>query len=1092
MPIRFLADQSIDNQLTIQCEAGSDPLLRLFNSNNGSGALIRFSDQNPISQTGGITFFHSDTASYGSGAAFTFTTNQTTLSVLADGKLLFKEGLYIKPSTGTGGGTQLITSAGAYKIPSIVNAGTDTDKFLVLDSSGNVDFRTGAEVRSDIGAGTGSGTVTGVTGTAPIVSSGGTAPAISISNATGTTVGAAAIDAGTSISVTDSNGVYTITNDAPDQTVALTGGTGITISGTYPTFTITNSSPSSGGTITGSGTAGRLAKFSSSTAIGDSRIFESGTGTFIKESTSYPLTIQNDGNISIAEFEGSATSNSSNIQITPGTVSKPGINFGKRSGTGAGDTNTGIYSSAADNVEISTGGTKRIGFNSSGTTLNTLSALSTAASVFLTSDSGVIKTRTAAQVRSDIGAGTGSGSVTSVSGTGSVNGITLTGTVTSSGDLTLGGTLSISNDDWSGADLSVANGGTGASTAAAARTNLGVVNDTGTPAILSDGTSPSLNTGITAAEVRSLIGAGTGSGTVTSVATGAGLTGGTITTSGTVAVDYAGTDNFILAAGAGSGTPAGTWHIPLSDGSNNVDYYNVSELPFSDNAGTVTSVAVSGGTGISVSGSPITSSGTITITNTSPNVPETFTGWVVRDDDDDDKTLSGGTNKYLKFTAATGTAGTNLSGTGTSADPYVMAITLPDSNSGGTVTSVATGTYLSGGTITTTGTISHNNTTRTDTTSSDSPGSGGTFTAIDSVTSNATGHVTAVNVKTVTMPTSPTVNNGTLTMSTSTGLDGSATFTANQSGNSTFSVSLDLSELTDMTAAMTGTDEFIVLDSGAERRKAANEIGLSIFSNDAGFTTNAGNTITSGATVNRVPRFTGSVNLGNSSIFDNGTNTQTTGDLAVAGGDFWFGPQFSGAGGQRVLSNSASSQTLLVGDTENNDDISIIKFVTVGSTQMSVDDDLVVVNAGEFSLSTNTDLTLGSASQIQMSASAATGSGGSGLSIAVGSTTVTAGTVYAMSSFGSWITVANTSANAIRLLAVATGTSSNSGMLTHGVFRKASHGYQLGSPLYLSSTSGTFTTTVPTATNSYARVLGYAISSDDIYFCPDNTWVKNN
>jgi hypothetical protein len=1084
MPIRFLADQSIDNQLTIQCEAGSDPLLRLFNSNNGSGALIRFSDQNPINQTGGITFFHSDTASYGSGAAFTFTTNQTTLSVLADGKLLFKEGLYIKPSTGTGGGTQLITSAGAYKIPSIVNAGTDTDKFLVLDSSGNVDFRTGAEVRSDIGAGTGSGTVTGVTGTAPIVSSGGTAPAISISNATGTTVGAAAIDAGTSISVSDSNGVYTITNDAPDQTVALTSGTGISVSGTYPNFTITNSSPSSGGTITGSGTAGRLAKFSTSTALTDSRIFESATGTFIKESTSYPLTIQNDGNITIVEFEGSATSNSSNIQITPGTVSKPGINFGKRSGTGAGDTNTGIYSSAADNLEISTGGTKRIGFNSSGTTLSTLSALSTAASVFLTSDSGVIKTRTAAQVRSDIGAGTGSGSVTSVSGTGNVNGITLTGTVTSSGDLTLGGTLSISNDDWSGADLSVANGGTGASTAAAARTNLGVVNDTGTPAILSDGTSPSLNTGITAAEVRSLIGAGTGNGTVTSVSGGTGLTG-TVTTSGSISVDYAGTDNFILAAGAGSGTPAGTWHIPLSDGSNNVDYYNVSELPFSDNAGTVTSVAVSGGTGISVSGSPITSSGTITITNTSPNVPETFTEWVVRDDDNDDKTLSGSTNKYLKFVAATGTLGTNLSGTGTSADPYVMTITSPDSDSGGTVTSVATGTYLSGGTITTSGTISHNSTTRSDTTSSASPGSGGTFTAVDSVTSNATGHVTAVNVKTVTMPTSPTVNNGTLTMSTSTGLDGSATFTANQSGNSTFSVSLDLSELTDMTGGMTGTDEFIVLDAGAERRKAANEIGLSIFNNDAGFTTNTG-TVTGTGSTNRVAKFTAAGTIGNSTISDDGTNVSMTGDLTIAGGDLRL------SSSNKVLSNSATASTLIVGDVDGGDEIALIKFMTVGSTQMSVDDDLVVVNASELSLSANTDITLGSASQIQMSQSASTGSGGSGLTIAAGTSSVTAGNVYAMSSFGSWITVNNTSANTIRFLAVATGSSSNNGMLTHGVFRKASHGLSLGLPLYLSSTTGTFTTTVPTATNSYARVLGYAISSDDIYFCPDNTWVKNN
>ena len=55
-------------------------------------------------------------------------------------------------------------------LQSIVNAGTDTDKFLVLDSSGNVDFRTGTQVRSDIGAGTGditsvsgSGNVSGIT-----------------------------------------------------------------------------------------------------------------------------------------------------------------------------------------------------------------------------------------------------------------------------------------------------------------------------------------------------------------------------------------------------------------------------------------------------------------------------------------------------------------------------------------------------------------------------------------------------------------------------------------------------------------------------------------------------------------------------------------------------------------------------------------------------------------------------------------------------------------------------------------------------------------------------------------------------------------
>lgn len=81
---------------------------------------------------------------------------------------------------------------------------------------------------------------------------------------------------------------------------------------------------------------------------------------------------------------------------------------------------------------------------------------------------------TAAQARANLGAGTGNGTVSRVQGEGTVNGITLTGDVTTSGSLTLGGTLSnvdIDTQTTGNLDvatrvtgiLPIANGGTGLS-----------------------------------------------------------------------------------------------------------------------------------------------------------------------------------------------------------------------------------------------------------------------------------------------------------------------------------------------------------------------------------------------------------------------------------------------------------------------------------------------------------------------------------------------------------------------------------------------------------------------------------------------------
>ena len=70
------------------------------------------------------------------------------------------------------------------------------------------------------------------------------------------------------------------------------------------------------------------------------------------------------------------------------------------------------------------------------------------------------------------------------------------------------------------------------------------------------------------------------------------------------------------------------------------------------------------------------------------------------------------------------------------------------------------------------------------------------------------------------------------------GLSGGGT---GSSGAVSLSLAVDLSELTDMTGAVTPSeDELILLDNGADRRKLISEIGLSAFNNDSGFTTNVG------------------------------------------------------------------------------------------------------------------------------------------------------------------------------------------------------------------------------------------------------------
>ncbi len=128
------------------------------------------------------------------------------------------------------------------------------------------------------------------------------------------------------------------------------------------------------------------------------------------------------------------------------------------------------------------------------------------------------------------------------------------------------------------------------------------------------------------------------------------------------------------------------------------------------------------------------------------------TGWVVAD-----ATVSASfdtSDGIITFTTSSGDTYT-VDIDGRFIKDFVVAGDSGDDQtiSNGNTLTIAGGTELeSVGSATDTITINHSNVTRTDTTSTDAPDFNATFEAVTSVTTNATGHVTAIDVSTVTIP----------------------------------------------------------------------------------------------------------------------------------------------------------------------------------------------------------------------------------------------------------------------------------------------------------------------------------------------------